>query len=218
MQRKGNTVGSRRKLTSKQEKVLIGTLLGDGTMELNGKYPRLRIQHSQRQNEYLKWKHKVFSKISTKVKSFYRKKDCRTKKRYACCSFDTHSIHSLNGLYKIFYCSGKKKIPSNFDKILNSPLSLAVWFMDDGQKRSDCNALRISTDSFSYKEQLILQKCLYKNFNISVKIHKKGKFWNLYIPSIETRKFIQIISRYVIPSMKYKISLDPVTTDPVKER
>jgi hypothetical protein len=218
MHGKGNTVGSRRKLTSKQEKVLIGTLLGDGTMELNGKHPRLRIQHSQRQNEYLKWKHKVFSEISTKEKNFYRKKDYRTKKRYAYCSFDTYSIPSLHKFYKIFYSSGKKKIPNNFNKILNSPLSLAVWFMDDGQKRSDCNALRISTDSFTYKEQIILQKCLHKNFNIFVKIHKKGKFWNLYIPSIERKEFIKIISRYVIPSMKYKISLDPVTTDPVKER
>jgi len=218
MRKKGNTVGSRRKLTSKQKEVLIGTLLGDGTMELNGKYPRLRIQHSKKQNSYLKWKHKVFSEIATKEKNLYRKEDYRTRKKYEYCSFDTYSIPSLDKFYKMFYVSGKKKVPDNFDRILNSSFSLAVWFMDDGQKRSDCNALRISTDSFSYKEQTILQKCLAKNFNIFAKIHKKGKFWNLYIPSREAKKFINIVSQYIIPSMKYKISLDPVTTDPEKER
>jgi hypothetical protein len=217
--KKGNIVGSRRKLTPIQKSVLIGTLLGDGTLELNGKYPRLRIQHSKSQLLYVEWKQNIFSNFtSKKIRISQRKKDSRTKKVYHYCGFDTFSIPLLNNFYELFYFSGKKIVPKRIDLLLTEPLSLAVWFMDDGYKRNDCNAIRISTESFSLKEQTILQKCLSKNFNVFSRIHKKGKFWNLYIPSGELNKFYFIISSYIIPSMNYKISLDPVTTDPEKER
>ncbi len=218
MRKKGNTVGSRRKLTSRQEEVLLGTLLGDGTMEINGKYSRLRIQHSIKQIDYIEWKREIFSDIATAKKIFCRKEDYRTRKKYKCCRFDTFSSSLLDKFYNKFYFSDRKRIPKDIDVLLRKPLSLAVWFMDDGYKRNDCNALRISTDSFSFQEQKILQKCLYRNFDILSKIHKKGKFWNIYIPSVEAKKFVKIIYPFIIPSMKYKISLDPVTTDPVKER
>lgn len=55
-----------------------------------------------------------------------------------------------------FYPERKKIIPHNIQSFLHDPLSLAVWFMDDGYKRSDCNALRLGTDSFTKDEQYLL--------------------------------------------------------------
>ena len=53
--------------------------------------------------------------------------------------------------------------------------------MDDGYKRNDCNALRLNTDSFQLQEQRLLQKCLKKNFKIESNLHRKGRFWTIYI-------------------------------------
>ncbi len=206
----GNTVGSQRNLTSKQKEVLIGTLLGDGILELNGRYPRLRIDHSRKQKAYVEWKYEVFCNLTTGgIKYSFQKLDSRTKKRYSHCKFDTISTPLLNEFYRMFYVNRKKRIPGNIIRILNKPLSLAVWFMDDGYKRNDCNALRINTDCFSYKEQRLLQRCLKTNFGIDTKIHKKGKFWNIYIPNPEVKNFCKIVKPYIIPKMRYKISLTP---------
>jgi len=50
----GNIVGSQRDLISNQKEVLLGTLLGDGTLELNGECVRLRVDHSIKQRAYVK--------------------------------------------------------------------------------------------------------------------------------------------------------------------
>ena len=206
----GNTVGSQRKLNLEQEEVLIGTLLGDGVLEVNGRYPRLRIDHGICQKEYVAWKYRIFRNLTTGgIKNLLAKLDHRTKKRYGHCKFDTISTPLLNDFYRMFYAKGKKQVPENIVKILKQPLSLAVWFMDDGYKRNDCNALRVNTDCFNHNEQKLLQECLENNFKINSRIHKKGKFWNIYIPESETGKFCGMIKPYIIPTMKYKISLTP---------
>ena len=206
----GNTVGSQRNLTLKQNEVLLGTLLGDGVLELDGRYPRLRIDHSRRQRAYVEWKYRIFRNLTMSgIKQFSQKLDCRTKKRYSHCKFDTISTPLLNDFYGMFYANGRKRVPRDIVGILKKPLSLAVWFMDDGYKRNDCNALRINTDSFNVDEQKILQKCLVKNFGIKTKLHRKGKYWNIYIPNPETKKFCKIIEPFVIAELKYKISLTP---------
>ena len=198
----GNTVGSQRKLTRIQKEALIGMILGDGTLEMNGHYPRLRVEHGLKQKEYLKWKYKMLAPLTVrKIQCFERK--------YPYCKFDTISTPLLEPYYKLFYRRGKKCIPEEIVQLLRSPLSLAIWFMDDGYRRNDCNALRISTDAFSLREQKLLIKALKKNFGIKARIHKKGRTWNIYIPSCETRKFSSLIKEYVIEEMKYKLPLTP---------
>ena len=206
----GNTVGSQENLSLRQEYVLLGTLLGDGIMELNRRYPRLRIDHSIKQKQYVEWKYNIFRNLTTReIKQFFQKLDFRTGKKYGHYKFDTISTSLLTKFYKMFYVNGKKQVPNNILKVLRNPLSLAVWYMDDGYKRSDCNALRISTDSFTLKEQRLLQKCLERNFKIKTNLHRKGRYWNIYIPNSQVKSFCKIVKPYIIPEMNYKISLTP---------
>lgn len=210
-----NTVGSQRNLSPKQKEVLIGTLLGDGTLERNGRYVRLRVDHSIKQDAYVEWKYKVFHNLAIGGMKYLSRLDGRKKKRYHHCKFDTISTPLLDGFHRKFYPSGQKRVLRNIIGIFKKPLSLAVWFMDDGYKRNDCNALRISTDSFNFKEQKLLLECLKRNFKINAKLHRKGNFWNIYIPSSnsEAKNFCKIVKPYIIPEMEYKISFDPVTTE-----
>ena len=209
--KKGNTVGSRRILTLEQKRVLIGTLLGDATLELNGRFTRLRVDHSVKQDKYVKWQYKIFHNLTTGGIKYFSQFDERRNKRDFRCKFDTMSLPILNEFRSLFYPNGKKRIPKNICEILKDPLSLAVWFMDDGYKRNDCNALRISTDSFTIKEQQLLLSCIEKNFGIIGKLHRKGANWNIYIPStnLQANKFCNLVKPYIISSMRYKILLTP---------
>lgn len=197
------------KLRSRQHAIIIGSILGDGTLEKRWRYPRLRFGHSLKQKEYLFWKYSELQDLTncqpTLVSAWHKKMS----QRYQSWHFGTRAIPELIEYWNIFYKDGYKIIPKNIGQLLTDPLSLAVWFMDDGYKRNDCNALRLNTDSFRDEEQKLLQKVLEKNFSIVSNIHKKGKYWNLYIPYTSAYKFVQIVRPYIIPSISYKIALAP---------
>lgn len=206
----GNTVGSQRNLTHRQKEILIGTLLGDGCLERNGRNTRLRIEHGLKQREYLDWKYKELQNLATARPRLVKGTiHFRTRKKYKRWHFSTFSLPELNGYWHKFYSRKRKRIPKDILELLKSPLSLAIWFMDDGYKRNDCNALRINTDGFNLKEQKLLQKCLKQNFGINTRLHRKGKTWNIYIPNNQAKKFCEMIKPYILPGLKYKISLTP---------
>ena len=194
--------------TQRQNAIIVGAILGDSTIENAWKNPRLRCAHSIRQKEYLFWKHTEFQTISNKP-VLIRQKHFKNGKIYESWQFNTYALGEFHKYWKSFYVNGKKIIPESIDKLLTDPLSLAVWFMDDGHKRTDCNALRLSTDSFSFSEQGLLANVLEKNFGIASTLHKKGKYWNIYIPKLSAIKFVQIIQPYILPSLEYKITLAP---------
>lgn len=197
------------KITNRQHAIIVGTLIGDGCLERNGKYVRLRIDHSTKQKEYLLWKYNELKTLVPSkpiiINSYHQKEQ----KEYKRLHFATYSLDLFECYWKTLYTNNRKTINNSIYTWLKDPLSLAVWYMDDGYKRNDCNALRISTDAFSLSEQKVLQNLLKENFNIIVTLHRKGKWWNLYIPQKEAYKFVELIFPYIIPSLKYKIALTP---------
>jgi len=196
-------------LSLRQKEILIGSLLGDAHLEKNGRNVRLRVSHKESQENYLRWKQTEFSSLPCSKPRLVCEVDKRNDKTYKSWHFSTYSLEVFNSYWKKFYKNRIKIIPKDIRELANSPLSLAVWFMDDGYKRNDCNALRLNTDSFSLYEQKLLQECLRRSFKINSRIHKKGKYWNIYIPSLEAIEFCRIIKPYIPLEMKYKISLTP---------
>jgi len=196
-------------VTKRQDAIIIGALLGDGCLEKNGKWPRLRLEHGAGQQSYLVWKYEELKAIITgsimKVHAYHKVGKCY----YDSYRAYTHSDQSLEIYRTLFYRNGKKTIPASIAALINDPLSLAVWFMDDGYKRNDCNALRINSDSFNEKEQRILQSMIKRNFGIATTLHKKGRYWNIYIPQKESKKFVELVKPFIIPELAYKIALTP---------
>ena len=200
-------------LTQRQKAILVGSLLEDATVELRWKNARARFAHSVIQKEYLFWKHKEFCTIATAEPQFVRQTiHWQTGKIYTNWHFSTKALPELNNYRHLFYQGGKKIVPDDIENLLTDPLSLAVWIMDDGYKRNDCDAVRISTESFSLQEHQLLIKCLKLNFGLHARTHCKSKWFNLYIPQPEMTRLRILIEEYVIPSMRYKIY--PVTTEP----
>jgi hypothetical protein len=192
-------------LTDEQKSVIIGTLLGDGCIEKRKKNPRLRIDHANAQKEYVFWKYGILKNIATRPPHILYERDKRSGKVGIRWYFATHADAELHWYYELFYQNKIKVIREDIIDHFTHPRSLAVWLMDDGYKRNDCDAVRFSTDCFSYEEQEILQKCLFRNFGICSKLHRKGTAWNIYVPSSEMDKMRALCVPYIIPVMQYKL-------------
>ena len=102
-------------------------------------------------------------------------------------------------------------MPDDIMDYLN-PLSLAIWFMDDGTK-GPSGGYTLNTQSFSYKENEYLRSILEKKFSLIVSIHKDKKWWRLFINPKSRFLFENLIDSYIHPLMRYKLyAIDPVET------
>lgn len=199
----------RLKLTKMQREILIGTLLGDGHMETknDGKTYRLRIEHSTKQKEYVKWLYEAFQDwVRTLPIARTRSVIVRGKaKEYERIGFVTLSTGSLRFYAKQFYRSKKKVVPKLIHRWL-TPMVLAVWYMDDGSIKSNQHkTVLLNTHSFSDQDLKRLQKALKDCYGIETKLRKQKDGKQIYLLSETIDIFLNLIEPYIIPSMKYKL-------------
>ncbi|MBI2430471.1 MAG: hypothetical protein HYV39_00405 [Candidatus Levybacteria bacterium] len=91
-------------------------------------------------------------------------------------------------------------------------MSLAIWYMDDGFRRSDCKGLYLCTSAYTKEEQQVLQDALRKKFGIKTTLHYARNNIRIYIPSSQADMFCLVVRPYILPIFQYKL-FDPVTTD-----
>ena len=185
-----NTVGS---LTEEQKSILIGCLLGDGTMRKKTN-AYLEINHCYQQKTLVDW---IFSKFRNLVitKPKWRKGNGKRE----AYRFATRSLPVLTPFYDKFFYKGRKVIPNKLN--LNS-LSLAVWFMDDGSKSR--SSIYLNTQQFTKIEQLRLIDFLKKKFGFESSLNKDKKYFRIRIRTKSVKKFISLIEPFVLKEFKYK--------------
>jgi hypothetical protein len=195
-----NTVGS---LTQLQKSLIIGTLLGDGYLrKLKGRKDAfLEVNHSIRAKDYVDWKYSVLKSIAGGVPKSRHGNGHRIAYR-----FYTRQHPELSQMHELFYESGKKRIPD----IQLDPVSLAVWFMDDGSRCRDRDVY-LNTQQFNFSDQEKLRRML-KSLGLGTTINKDKSYYRIRFLKDSIKKFNQLISEYIIPSMRYKLSYDPVET------
>ena len=193
------------KLTKRQRAILVGTLLGDAHLETqnDGRTYRLKIEHSVGQQEYVWWLYKEFKewvvgKPYTKERSDGRKSIGFTTRAHASFRFYGHQ----------FYDGSKKKVvPKLIHKWL-VPLGVAVWYLDDGSKKSKQHiTYNIHTLAFSKRELERLQEALHQ-YSIATSLHKQGKvMWRIYVRSASAAHFKKMLLQHVghLDTMQYKI-------------
>ncbi len=193
------------KLTDIQRSILIGTLLGDGHLETRdmGKTYRLKIEHQILQNDYTEW---LYNHFKEWVRGgIYRKSKANTKEYVG---FTTYSHGAFRFYGQQFYANGKKVVPQIISKLLD-PLSIAVWFMDDGSWKSEKhNTFIIHTLGFTKSDLERVQSVFAEKLKIQTSLHRqKEKYWRLYIKSESSKDFRNMIEPYtsLIESMKAKM-------------
>ncbi len=210
--RMGNTVGSRgnlnwnstevRKIRKKlhlskiQKAVLIGLILGDGCLAENfwKKQFRLKMEQGNQHKEYIFWLYTIFKNWIMSPPKYLEERNA--------WRFYTLSHPDITKFRKIFYRNRNKIIPVNIGKLLIHPISLAVWFMDDGLRKG--NGFSVCVHSFSKEDIQRLRICLVKKFVLPTNIHWDGKGHQLYFPTHTINRLNKLVGEFIVPSMKYK--------------
>src|SRR4030043_656829 len=188
-------------LSEKQKSVLIGTILGDGSLKIRGKHYRLHIKHSYNQRSLVVYKRKIFSNITNMpIRVFFQKVK---NKDYKFCEFVTLTHTEFSKYREMFYKNGRKTITNVILKEFTDPLSLAIWFMDDGC--AEYGGVSFNTQCFSLKEVGILVKMLKENFKIYSTVRKNKNGWIVYIPKNNLIIFKSMVEKYILPNFKYKL-------------
>lgn len=192
-------------LTQRQQDILIGTLLGDGCLEVNGSNVRLRIDHCTNQKQLTDWIFQEFKELCLKGPYSLDQYDIRTNKSYHHYRFSTLSKSVFNSFYSMFYLKKRKIVPKGIKKLLINPLSLAVWYMDDGFRRRDCNGLYLCTSAYTEKEHSLLLEALKMNFKIDAKVHFAAGNARIYIPALFAKQFCDLVKDFVLHDLSYKL-------------
>lgn len=193
-------------LTDRQRAIIVGLLLGDGHLETqnNGRTYRLKVEHGQSQTDYVRWLFQELREWIPAKEPYVKIRSDGTRN----VGFNTYSHGSLRFYGQQFYENKQKRMPKLISKMIE-PISIAVWFMDDGSRKSmrHLNYI-IHTLGYSRQDLEIAKKAFQIRFGIEVALHKqKEKYWRLYIPSTSAKQFESLIGEYVHPitSMKHKL-------------
>lgn len=191
-----------------QKAVLIGTLLGDAGLARRGKEYRLHIKHGLSQLFYVEYKYRLFADItSMPIRVFDQIVKERT---YSFAEFVTLTHPEFSKMHSLFYPGNKKTITAQLCHAIQDPLSIAVWFMDDGTR--EYAGATFSTHCFARTEINKLQHVLQQRFNLpSISHRNKGK-WVIYIKKQHLPILRNLISRYILPQFLYK--LEPYSQNP----
>ena len=186
--------------------ILVGLILGDGyltRLSKNGK-STIEVKYDDKYLSYLLWLHEQLKPL--------RVSEIKPKKNYHQHLFRTRQTEEIGKLRSIFYPAGIKIIPPTIKDLLIRPITLAVWYMDDGTL--DCrgkyhyNAL-FATHCFSFDENVLLAETLKLNFDLDVSVARcqmRGKVrYRLYVKSKSMERFIQTVRPHIDPSLQYKI-------------
>ena len=200
-----------KKLTIRQQEILIGALLGDGRLEcrsLQGR-ARFRVHHADSQRELLFWKYlefKEFVKREPWCTDWY---DKRYNRLYRSWFFHTVTSEILAPLYRLFYKNNQKRVPDDIVNCL-TPLVCAVWIADDGCRTDD--SLILNTQSFSIEEQKVLLKALDKKYRVQGTINRDRRNFRLRFNKVNAQRLKLVVQKFTIPILHSK--LVPVTTNP----
>ena len=189
----GNTVGS---LTEAQEALIVGCLLGDGAMRCKT-HALLEINHSVDQRAYVEWKYQQLRNLVATPPKVRRSGWHRS-----ACRFTTRSLPSLTPLYRRFYADGGKQIPEDLKL---SPLSLAVWLMDDGAK--SYRAVYFNTQKFDQASQERLIEMLQRQHSIDARPNRDKSYWRLRITVGSVGRLAEVIQPHLLPMFGYKLPL-----------
>jgi hypothetical protein len=203
-------------LQPEQHHLLIGSILGDGCLRFPGRshHANLTIEHGEAQREYVWFKYERLQEWVTtppaQVRRIHHKDRDRTLTSWR---FSTLSHPAFTDYYTRFYVDGIKTIPATICDLVTAPLTLAVWLMDDGNRNKD--VLFLSTESFSVAEQVLLGGCLARRFGIesTLNFHSQShgrRLYRLRLTRAGSRKAVELIRPYMLPSLTYKFSAIPL--------
>jgi len=218
------------RLSPTQWQVILGGVMGDGNLSkpvrADDESARFRMGHGVKQAAYLDWKASLLGNIP----------HSRTVNAKGATFADFTPLPELSELRAAVYPGdGKKHLSWDYLKAL-TPLSLAIWYMDDAsfairslgrqtRTRGLTGRAEIGVEAMSLESRDRLAKHLLDHFGLNCKVTLRGLRQKavLQFTTAATAKLHELIAPFVHPSMDYKLlerfrgrfAMEPEFTEPV---
>jgi hypothetical protein len=163
-----------------------------------------RIQ--RKEDEWIEWKRKGFWPNVTPIVT-YTLWDEKTGESSKKISFATKANPLFSEYHQLFYNGEKKEISVKLFDLFKNPISLAIWYLDNGGMRANGKGYFFYTNDFSLWDTMTLQQILWKNFQFKTTFHEIEKGYILEIKSGQEERFYKLIQPLVdsmVPDMQYK--------------
>lgn len=185
---------------------LRGSVLGDGSIDvLRSGSLRYRFTQSSKHGKYFDVVKSILADLyccDRVGKSGYGGKDILTVTSRVCDSF--------KDIFSSLFVDGKKRITREYLDSL-TPLSIAVWYMDDGSlihRYGKEKSVMLSTHAYSKEENLIIIDYFKDVYDIHFKLgyDKRCDKYFIFMSKKEDRyKFLSLVSDYIIDLFQYKL-------------
>ena len=198
-------------LSSLQREILIGAMLGDGTLRKGKNAVNVNFKYDLTisTKELVVLVYSIFQDLVGTPPAVAKK--AKSKDTFW---FRTYRLKELRHWQKLFYTidargDNVRRVPNQLHKWI-TPLSLAIWFMDDGSKDAK-GGYYLHTQCFTQGESKKLQQILGNKFHLEVSVHKDDKpkenkqFFRLYILKSSVPKFNALVEPFILPCMRYKL-------------
>ena len=193
-------------LSDQARAVLLGSILGDGSLKIQNKYSNANIQirHSEVQKDYLLWKANALQEIAGDKSVSVQDTDGYSKNKK--WRFSSKRTPALTELHHLTYSHNTVRIRRAWLNQMTA-LSLAIWWCDDGSLIGYGGRKGVfCTDGFDKASVEILARYLGVVWNFRAIVApvgrkrdgKQDQYWRLWIRSQEElKKFLRIIIPYI---------------------
>lgn len=206
-------------MTKEQIGIILAMSIGDAHLgknvdkRWNSESYFISMIHGEKQKEYIEWKSKIINSILGGKQSIPKKFNNNGYVGYRY----SKTSKKLKPLYNRLHKRKSKTIDENILKYF-TPLSIAIWYMDDGSlyahKRNGKihgYEMKISVCTSTKDELFPVVEYFKDKYDIKFRInidHKK--YYSLVCSTREIRKFMKIVKPYIEPikCMNYKILND----------
>ena len=199
-------VAVERRLSDFQMEVLRGGLMGDGALSRKPKSDpsvpsgvRYRMGHGLKQAAYLDWKASLFGNIPMS----------RTVNEKGAVFADLTPMVELSELRAEVYASSKKEFSWDYLKRL-TPLSLGIWYLDDGHLdvRNEAGTsarIKICVQAMTPETRERVAEYLRDTWDIDVRLTSVRAKAILVFSKLAAEEFQGLIAPYVPSCMEYKL-------------
>ena len=200
-------------LSDRCKEIILGSLLGDGSLEIHKPYKNARFsfRHSVSQKEYFLWKVKEMKEISSEQCFWKQGENSKDGWGKGKLRYQSLALECLTELYHLTHKKRKLYIKRKWLNML-TPLSLAIWWCDDGSLLVNSRKGVFCTDGFSQKEVQLLSRYLKKIWKVKTSVGRikrkpEKEYYRLWIRSTEElKKFLRIILPHIpVKSMLPKV-------------
>ena len=188
--------------------IIFGSLLGNSHMKKckNGSY--LVFNQSDSHIGYLLWLRNRLVELncceSNRLNIYSRILEDGKVSHYV--RFKSFTFNNFNWIYELFYPNNRKIIPKCIGQYL-TPLTLAIWLMNDGTLIKN-KGIKFTSNCFTLTEVKLLSSLLMEKFNLENSIIKTGVVnkYNIYIHKSSLDILRKITKPYIHETMLYKIN------------